>query len=161
MIKRQDNLRINFLASNKKSYLLYAKSLEINNDFKDSWVKFEKDSVASFKQCFFRINKHQQKEGYFVLDNVFLAYFDDEITIEFNNTELVLFERSKLDKQYEQQLSHAYRKSLKELNYFKALKNWDIDITDQLKLDEVFWLNFYLKALYNFSLVKKQVLKMQ
>ncbi|TPI02277.1 MSC_0621 family F1-like ATPase epsilon subunit [Mycoplasma struthionis] len=57
--------------------------LYINSELKDTWVKFENDSIASFKKCFIKA-VIEKEEICFILTNAFITNIDNEISVKYS-----------------------------------------------------------------------------
>ncbi|TPR54062.1 MSC_0621 family F1-like ATPase epsilon subunit [Metamycoplasma neophronis] len=128
---------------------------EINNELKDNWLVINVNSVASFIKSFFKVTFPNKQVRYLLLDNVFIDYQNDTISIKYND-ELVFYksdesqvellkENSQKIKVLKQELK--LRKAELELNINKLAEFYISDITKEL---------FKLEAIENFALIKDE-----
>ncbi|QZE12325.1 MSC_0621 family F1-like ATPase epsilon subunit [Mycoplasma sp. Ms02] len=114
-------MEIRLISQENETTKFFAKSLELNINFFDQWVKLKKDSIASYKTCFFRINTEENETLYFYLNNVFITYREEYAEVLFNDN-LVIYEQVKKVEETLKEKKKAIRQFNKDLFLYNSLK---------------------------------------
>ncbi|QGZ97916.1 hypothetical protein GE118_03850 [Mycoplasma sp. NEAQ87857] len=130
--------------------------LEINNNLKDSWTVFKHNSVASFKQCLFRITTIDKQVIYFILENAFMLYLEDTIKIKYNG-KLYSYVISENKNDFILQTKEKLTQLNNQLQYLKATNELNVSSIINSNIDQIMDKMYKHKAIYNFSLQPKEV----
>lgn len=144
---------VNFISSDNKVISKDINKLEINVQNQDLWVSFEKGSIGSYEQCFFRILDLNNKEHYFVLKNVFLRYFNDAIEISYKDQLKMYYQLESSDQILE--LTKLYKEQKKKIKKAQAASELGVSLQEQVELQQLEEENNKLKLLIDFGLVEQ------
>ncbi|AKB10935.1 MSC_0621 family F1-like ATPase epsilon subunit [Mycoplasmopsis synoviae] len=151
----KDVIKVKFLSQNNVENYLDIVSLKINNGLRDNWSEFKNNSIGSYTKCFFQVTLPSLDVEYFILQNVFISYIDDKITIKYND-HLKAYESVKKMQEFIKNIQKTYKENNKEITYLTSLRDLNSSLVEQAKIDEINDRNFKLKAIINFSLVPKK-----
>ncbi|MBN0919019.1 MSC_0621 family F1-like ATPase epsilon subunit [[Mycoplasma] gypis] len=128
-------------------------SLQLNINGNDSWTKFENNSIASYRTCFFRIVEQNKNIKYFILNNVFIKNNDNIIEITYNDRFHWYFQDQKIFAN-EKNLINKYQKISKEKSELKALDSLNLSSYNRTEIDQLNKEYNKLKLQIDFSLVE-------
>lgn len=142
-----------FVSAKNHRQKMQIKKLEINNA-KDIWVHFKNNSVGSYLQCFLRFYSQDDHLYYTILNNVFLSYLEQQITIRYND-KLVFFEQKLHNQTLSKKVAKKkYKHNLALIHYHQALKTLNFAQGERVKINAIKLKNFKIKAILDFGLVE-------
>ncbi|SJZ43513.1 MSC_0621 family F1-like ATPase epsilon subunit [Mycoplasmopsis verecunda] len=143
------------LASQNSQSTLYISNLALNINLQDKWDNIKSNSVGSFNKVFIKIKLEDDNNIYYILDNAFITYLNDEIKISYRGacrkyrqvakTNEFIIQTEKLLRQQEERLKY--------LNACEQLNVSNIDKIEIYKLRNEIFIN---KAIVLFNLNKEE-----
>ncbi|AWX69394.1 MSC_0621 family F1-like ATPase epsilon subunit [[Mycoplasma] anseris] len=145
-----------FISQNNIKVKYEIKQLYLNNNLEDSWYPLKNNSVASFKQVFFKIILETNETKYFILKNVFISYLDKNIVIRFSDQFNVYITNK------DQTVLKTNKAKLNELRakakYLEATLALDLDLKNETEFSVLKSKIFKLTAITYFDLAKEGVI---
>ncbi|WP_036451989.1 MSC_0621 family F1-like ATPase epsilon subunit [Mycoplasma buteonis] len=143
--------KIKFTSHNLEVTRMQIEKLEINTDFSDRWVTFKKNSVASYKQVFLKLILTNKKTIYLILDNTFLTYVDEVISVRYNG-ELVQYVQNTKQKEKLEIINQKLKKLKQEIKLHQAYYDLNINNLDLVEMQKLKHKLFVYEAISSFSL---------
>ncbi|QNM93341.1 hypothetical protein H9M94_01775 [Mycoplasma sp. Pen4] len=126
---------------------------ELNDNFRDSWIEFIPNSVASFKKVFFRYQLPNSDYIYVIIENAFFSYKNNTVSIKHSGQLLNFYKQQTYDNEFLKLKENEYKDLMKEITYLKLMDSLDVDITKKAKIKGLENDLFELKAITLFSLM--------
>ncbi|MEE3928178.1 hypothetical protein V2E24_01120 [Mycoplasmopsis ciconiae] len=145
-------IKIKFVSSDYSKTYIEALNLQLNVHNKDRWEKLKTNSIASFETCFFRIETSKNNYQYYILNNVFMIYVNNTITINFKN-KLTLYTQTNNSSQIKD-YTNIIKALKEELRYYNSLNNLNISEVEETKINSLKQKINKYEILNNFSLIK-------
>ncbi|TPE57267.1 hypothetical protein FJO69_02035 [[Mycoplasma] falconis] len=147
-------MTIEFISESNYKNFLQVENLEINVNGSDAWTKIQTNSIGSFKICFFRV-KNNDEWWYFILENVFIKYFNDNLVVNYSGKLNYYLEDLKDIKEYKNILKVNQTK----INEYKALQNLNPSSAYQTQINNLELEDKKIKYKINFSLGEAHEIK--
>ncbi|MFV8480450.1 MSC_0621 family F1-like ATPase epsilon subunit [Mycoplasma sp. AA7A] len=146
-----NNIKCLFISENLNETKEYITSLELNLNLEDQWTLLKPNSVGSYNKAFFRTKNNDGVVKYYILDNVFLTYINNEIHITYRGCF-----RSYLQVKKNNDFINSNEEKLKgllaDLNYYRSCKQLSVDNINKIAIYKLENEIYILKAITLFNL---------
>ncbi|MFV8481476.1 MSC_0621 family F1-like ATPase epsilon subunit [Mycoplasma sp. SK341A] len=146
-----NSIKCTFISENLQETREYISSLELNLNLEDQWSLLKPNSVGSYTKAFFRIKTKENTTKYYILDNVFITYINNEINITYRGC-FRSYLQIKKSNDFIMQNEAKLKTLLTDLNYYKSCKQLSVDNLNKIAIYKLENEIFILKAITLFNL---------
>ncbi|MFV8483727.1 MSC_0621 family F1-like ATPase epsilon subunit [Mycoplasma sp. Z473B] len=146
-----NNIKCLFISENSNETKEYISSLELNLNLEDQWALLKPNSVGSYNKAFFRIKNKDGVTKYYILDNVFITYINNEIHITYRGC-FRSYLQIKKNNDFISNNEEKLKGLLADLNYYRSCKQLSVDNINKIAIYKLENEIYLLKAITLFNL---------
>ncbi|MHA3785989.1 MSC_0621 family F1-like ATPase epsilon subunit [Mycoplasma sp. Z244C] len=144
-------IKCSFISENSLQTKVYISALELNLNLQDYWTTLKPNSVGSYTKAFFRTKDMDGKEKYYILNNVFITYINDEIIITYRG-QFRQYNQIKNPNDFIKENEIKLKELSAQADYYKSCQELSVDTFNKVMIYKLQNEIFITKAITLFNL---------